>query len=800
MKVPLSWLKQYVPLSLSEGALAETLTEAGLEVEAVDSTALRFTGVVVAKVLSTAAHPNADRLCVATVFDGTETFQVVCGAPNCRAGLVTAFAKIGAELFDENNKSFKIKKSKLRDVESCGMLCSAEELGLAAAEDGIMELSEDLPLGTDLHSLLADTIIDISLTPNLGHCMSIYGIARELSALLKTPLKKLTCQVEEDPSTSIASLLSVELLDKTNCSHYRCRMVKEIRVGPSPDWLKKKLETAGIRSINNVVDIANYVMLECGQPLHIFDYDKIHQKVLRIASHTSASEIVTLDNQTRAIPSDSLLICDGTHPIAFAGIMGSFDSAVSENTTQVVIESALFSPRSIRKTCKQLGLKTDASQRFEKGIDPLMLSYALDRAAELLCSVAGGKAIQGILDLNAAPYTPKRISLRIERVQKLLGFDISQREVVEILDRLQMKIPKEEQGLFDVVIPSYRNDISEEIDLIEEVARIYGFNNIPKTAPLHVSSTIVHAPMYCLENKARESLLREGLQEFCTCDLISPSLAEFAREAGLKHSSYISVLQSKSLDYSILRTSLLPGLVQVVKYNTLHQNESIQGFEIGKIHWREKEAFKENCCCGIILSGNITPYHHNPKIRDIDFFDLKGAVENFLSSLAVKGYLFETSHLHHLHPGRQARILCQGKTIGVLGEIHPSLLHRLDIKQRVFFAEVNLQETAPLIEKEVRVKDLALYPSSERDWTLTLKKDVPIAHILDAIHREKGNLLEQVFVLDLYQSEKLGIDRKNLTLRFTYRDKSKTLAYETVEQEHSQLTQNVAKKLQDCLL
>ena len=797
MKVPLSWLKEYVDLPFSSEQIAESLTLAGLEVDKVESSALSFEGVVIAKVLEAIPHPNADRLKVAKVFDGKEEHQVVCGAPNCRAGLVTAFAKLGASLKDPDGKTWKIKKSKIRDVESYGMLCAADELGLPLKGEGILELPDSLPLGSDLSLLYSDTIFDLSLTPNLGHCMSIYGVARELSALLKTPLKKLHSSFQEGHSPST---FSVQVEDKKQCSHYSCRLIKSVQVGPSPDWLVQKLNLVDVRSINNVVDISNYVMMATGQPLHFFDADKIHGHKLYVSASSTEATVTTLDEISREIPADSLVIRDEKEILAIAGIMGSLDSAVSEKTHNILVEAAVFQPTSIRKTSKALSLKTDSSHRFEKGIDPLMIPYALDLATELLVQIASGSAPEKKVDIAIHPFNSKKVLCRRERVNRLLGIHLSLSEIAEMLERLQIKVVKEHADALEVLIPSHRNDINEEIDLVEEVARLYGFNHLSKKAPLHYTSFLSDSPVFSFENKVRTLLLQEGLQEFMTCDLTSPFLSELVREKITSQVETLTVLQSKSSDFSVLRHSLLPGLLGLSKYNFDRGSQNLAGFEVGRVHFKQNGLYQEPVSISILLSGANTPHHHDPRPRPFDFFDVKGIVQNLLESLKIDGISFEASHLQSFQPGRQAYVQRNGESLGVLGEIHPSILSKIDLPQRVYCAELNLNELLKLQKPLQPLVDLPLYPSSERDWTLSLKKEIPIGLVLSCIQALAPSLLEKVFLLDLFESDQIGSDRKNVTWRFVYRDPQKTLDLPRVEQIHTKLLQMVAEKLHDCIL
>jgi phenylalanyl-tRNA synthetase beta chain len=800
MKVPLSWLKEYLNLTQSPEELAKVLTLAGIEVESIEASILKFSGVVVGKVLETLQHPSADRLCVAKVSDGQEEFQVVCGASNCRPGIKTAFAKIGAALVDEEGKSFKIKKSKLRDVESFGMLCSEKELGLGAGHEGIMELTDEFEVGKDLASYYSDVIFEVSLTPNLGHCMCIYGIARELSAQLNIPLKKLSFSLSEDEEP-IEKCVQALLIDKKQCPRYACRAIKGVTVGPSPEWLQKKIEACGIRSINNIVDIGNLVMLEFGQPLHMFDADKIDGKKIIITAQTDYKELETLDDIKRLIPPEALLICDLANPLAFAGVMGGKSSAVSDHTVNVVIEAAYFTPQAIRKSTRLIGLKSDSSQRFEKGIDPNDVIDTLNYAAFLLQKVAGGKVYKGFIDQKGAhEFVERKIACRISRVNQLLGTYLSAGEVAGFLRRLEMKILQETNQELLVAVPTYRNDISIEVDLIEEIARVYGYNNIPKPIPLLTTSTIPNAPLYLMEKEIRMRLIGEGLQELITCDLISPAQVAMTLERSMDKDALISVLLSHSVDQSVLRASLLPGLLQVVKYNIDHGMTNIAGFEVGRIHFKEKDQYIEPTVAGIVLSGRRAPYHWDLKPEDFDFYDLKGIIENLLASLKIENLEFEPSHLQNFHPGRQAKIKKDQAVLGVMGEVHPERVGILDVPQRIFFAEINLHEVMPLIPKQWNVVDLAQFPGSERDWTVTLKEELPIAEILHALRSVPSRLLEKVILLDLYKSEQIGKDKKNATFRFFYRDFEKTIAYEAVEQEHARITAAAAEKLTRSLL
>ncbi len=788
MKIPLSWLSEFLgPLHQKE--VAERLTLLGIEVEKIEETPLAFSGVVVGKVLSAARHPNAERLQVAAVTDGTEEYQVVCGAPNCRAGIKVAFAKIGASLKDPEGKHSKIKKGKLRDVESFGMLCSSKELGLGIDEDGIIELPENWALGADLSIFYSDPVLEIALTPNLGHCMSVIGLARELGASFNRKVQKPAFSLKEESSFPFKIVVE----DQEKCLRYASRLIEGVTVGPSPDWLRKRLEACGLRSINNIVDITNYVMMELGQPLHAFDADKIADQKIIVSSSTSAGQITTLDEKNREIPVGTLLICDPKHPLAIAGVMGGLDSAAKERTKNLLLEAALFAPPAIRKAAKRMDLKTDSSARFERGIDPNNVVFALDRAAFLIQQMAGGK-VSSLFDFKKENFLPKKLVLGLSKMNELLGTHLSLSEAVEALVRLEMEVSTS-NDLLHVTVPTYRNDISIQADLVEEVARIYGYNNLPHPTPLYPTSTIPHAPIYIFEQEVRRFLLQQGLQECMTCDLIGPELAKLTEEKGLGPESLISVLHPRSIDQSVLRASLLPGLLQVAQHNFSRQEYDLSLFEVGRIHFKAGEEHKEQSCAGILLTGKDRPHHFDRKSEDVDFLDLKGVIENLIPQA-----IFEPAHLQTLHPGRQAQVKIGEEVVGVFGEVHPRLAKALDLLKPLFFAQLNLHDLFRFKKREKKISPLPAFPGSERDWTLSLKEELPIEAAFQAIASCKSRLLESFFLLDLYKSEKIGKDRKNATFRFIYRDLNKTIEIETVDREHQRLTQFVAEKLKDGLV
>ncbi len=657
-------------------------------------------------------------------------------------------------------------------------------------------------------------VFEISLTPNLGHCLSIVGIARELCAYFELPLQVPKTSFEEDSSLKIDHLFSVEIENPALCSRYVCRYLANVQVRESPKWLQTRLAEMGLPSINNVVDIGNYVMFETGQPLHMFDASKIRNRTICVRAASSAGTLMTLDGKLHEYPIGTILICDIESPLAIAGIMGSQASAIHETTTEILIESAHFSPQAIRMASKKMHLRTDASHRFERGTDVEATVYAADRAAQLLQEVSGGSIAQGRIvkpeqNQLKAHRSRREVALRMSRTNQLLGISLSQNEVLSLLKRLQMDVLRKNDDILQVSIPSFRNDLHIEEDLIEEVARIYGYNNIPRSPERHISAPFGDAPIFLFEERARHLLVSQGLQECMTCDLMNPSQAAIIPEKDINRGSKdeispIHVLHPSSIDQSVLRASLLPGLLQVVQLNRDFGTKEINAFEIGKVHYRKGEQFQEKLVAAILLTGRSSPYHWNPKPREVDFFDLKGIVENFLSGLQVEEATFEPSHLPIFHPYTQATLsISTGKSsmekqlIGRLGALHPEVLESCNLRSPVFFAELDLHKLFPFAQKNRQCVALPAFPGSERDWTISIQKHTPVSHLFSAIHSSAPPLLESFFMLDLYQSEQLGKDKKNITFRFFYRDLTQTIQMEIVEKEHTKLMQRVAEKLKD---
>jgi phenylalanyl-tRNA synthetase beta chain len=800
MKFPLSWLREFVDCNQSPSQIARLLTSAGIEVDEVEPSSLLFRGVVVAYVSAVAPHPQADKLQIATVFDGAETHQVVCGAPNCRAGIKTAFARIDAVLSDPSGKSFTIKKTMLRGIESNGMLCSSKELGIGIDHDGIIEFEEHLPLGADVSELYADHFFSVSLTPNLGHCASILGIARELAALTGSKLlyKSVDLGGSVEPSNPLVNL-SVEAIDL--CPRYAARIIRQVTIAPSPLWLQKRIEACGLRPVNNVVDITNFVLMELGQPLHAFDLSKIAQDTVVVRKAKAGEILVTLDGKERKLFEEDLLICDAEKPMAIAGVMGGAESEVTEATRDILLESAYFSPQAIRAASKRHALSSEASRHFEKGVDPNALFAALDRAALLIEQICGAAIDMAPLYYSHNDFERCEVICSTDRINSLLGLQLGQSDIEAILTRLNFAVEAQEAKKLRVLVPTYRHDVRREVDLIEEVARLYGYDKFDAPAQAAQPSTLPHGALFGFERKVRDLLIKEGMQEMITCDLISEKQAKIDDDL---YPSAIKVMNPSSIEQSILRTGLLPGFLQVAAYNCARQNFAMAGFEIGRVYFKEKERFKEKNVLALLLMGKKESDHWSEGDGEWDFYDLKGIIENLFDGLSIPSVEFMPAKRKEetLHPGRQATIVVKGFqqqeeiSIGMMGEVHPTWLRKEDVTKRILFAEIDLDAILQLPKKPVVMEPLPLYPAMERVWTVTVPNDLLMATFLKEVEKVKSPLLEgKAFVQGIYRSEKLGPDKKNITLRFTYRSDKKTLEQEAVDKEFQQLTAAVSQAL-----
>ena len=787
MKFSEQWLREWVKPALSTQALSDQLSLAGLEVDEVSGVAGHFEGVVVAEIISAAQHPDADKLQVCQVSDGSETFQVVCGAANARAGLKTAFARVGAVLPGD----FKIKKAKLRGVESMGMLCAEDELGISDDHGGIMELAVDAPLGTDLREFLNlnDSLIDVDLTPNRGDCLSIAGLAREVGVLNQVPVSPV--QIEEVAAVS-ADTFPVQLDAPNACPRYVGRVIRNINPGATtPQWMQEKLRRSGIRSIDPVVDVTNYVLLELGQPMHAFDLNKLSEGiVVRMAK--AGETLVLLDETEVTLNDDTLLITDAKGPLAMAGIMGGDASGVTDETRDIFLESAFFSPLSIVGRARNYGLHTDSSHRFERGVDWQLQRKAIERATALLLEIVGGEPgpVTEAVSEADLPTVPV-VRLREDRLNTMLAMEMPQTTVEDILSRLGMSLVRRDDQAWDVTVPSWRFDITLEVDLIEEIARVYGYDNLPVRTP------IAQLPLPPIEekqvtlNRIRRHLMSRDYQEAITYSFIESGLsAQFDPDT-----QPLALANPISAEMAVMRTTLWPGLVKAVSYNQNRQQARVRLFETGQRFLPQANGglLQQNTIAGVITGNRDTEGWTASKDK-IDFFDIKGDVESLLAlGGCPEQFSFVAAEHPALHPGQSAQILRQGEVVGYLGALHPQLLKNLDLNGPVYLFE--LQQDAVTLGRLPRYAALSKHPEMRRDLSLIVDEQVEFDKIRRTVIGVAGDELKKVTLFDLYQGQGIEAGRKSLALGLTWQHPSRTL---TDEEINNSVKAVVAALTNDC--
>ena len=794
MKIPLSWIKRFLALDKSPEEIAELLTLSGVEVEKIERLVFDFEGLIIGHVKEVHPHENADRLRVAKIFDGKKDHTVVCGAPTLPANKKVVFAPVGAILDKNSSDPFVLKKAKIRGIESRGMLCTEKELGLGPNGEELLFLDDSAPVGVDFAAFYKDPIFDVTLTPNLGYCRSILGICRELARFCDEEVIHPPIEIERSTGKKINDYISVSNELKELCPQFGARIISGIEVKDSPCWMRDLLQKAGITPINNIVDITNYVAHELGQPLHAYDYSSLHEKNIIVRESKDDEEITTLDGKKRELKAGHLLICANETPIALGGIMGGENSSVSNKTHTVVLEAAEFCPSRIRKSSRELKLRTDASSRFENQIDREGLLFALDYAAFLMQELAGGSVAEGVAH-EAVLYRPAFLTVRLSRINKILGTKLSLSEVETFLLSLGFTATTDGEDLFQLKIPSWRNDIKEEIDIIEEVARVYGFNNICSQHPKHITSLIPHHPLYTIEKILKNRLSGLGLQEFLTCSLISKELCSLSVDHGLFEVGPAHVMHAKSVDQSILRPSLLPGMLWSMNHNKKNKNFQIRAFEVGKIFSKSDDKYLENAAAGILLSGARSPHYYDRKDQKYDFFDMKGIIENLMDSLKINNIQFKRSNHRTFHPGSQVDVVIDNDVIATFGQLHPQITSKMKLEEKTFFAEINIYLVEKHRTKHVSYKKIPTLPSSSRDVTFTVDRKKELTEIFELLNKAPFSELKSSTLQSIYVDEKDPNETKNVTFRFIYRDDSKTLDDNAINSCHEQVIAYLSKAL-----
>jgi phenylalanyl-tRNA synthetase beta chain len=802
MKVSYRWLAEWVDFTWSPQELASRLTMVGLEVESLEEITASFRGVISAQIQAVEKHPSADNLSLCIVNTGKEVLKIVCGATNMAPGNKVPLALPGARLANDT----VIEGAEVRGIYSEGMLCSEKELGLSEDQSGLMILEPHIALGAPLAELLdlRDWVLEIGITPNRGDCLSIVGIAREVAALANQPLIFPSYRLVE-MGPPIKELTSVVIQDLDLCPRYACRVLQDIKIGPSPWWMRKRLSALGMRPINNIVDATNYVMLELGQPLHAFDYDLLQENRIVVRRAGPGEKIVTLDGVERTLAPEMLVIADARDPVAVGGVMGGSTSEVNDHTRRVLLESAYFSPTGTRKTSKGLGLTSEASYRFERGVDPWGTMQACDRAAYLMRELAGGQIAGGYIDAGFSSSSLPRLSLRVKRANAFLGISLAGREQAEILKRLNFEVTSKGRGQYTVKVPSWRPDITREADLWEEIARYYGYDRIPSTLPGEIYGEATPGPQEKLEENLRRLLVSLGFSETVSFSFTNPKVfAKLGLTSDNPLTFTIPLKNPLSEEEGYLRTLLLPHLLEAASRNLNQNQKSVKIFEIARtFHPRPGEPLPhEQRELLAAAAGEWAEKHWSQEARKVDFYDLKGVWERIGESMGLDWELSsqpagkeEVLAAHsYLNPGRTVVVLQKGQPVGFLGELKKSIKEAFDIAKDVYILELNLDVLQRAPEILGVYKPLPRYPAVVRDVALVVPENLSAREILEHFRRWGGEWVEEVKVFDCYQGEAIPPGKKSLAFSIQYRVQDRTLRDEEVNQYHSRIVAAVIQE------
>lgn len=794
MRIPLNWLRDYVDFPDDVDALCDKLTMLGLEIESVERPGDAVQKVVVGKILEISKHPDADNIVVCKTDVGQgEPLQICCGAKNMKVGDKVPTAVIGASL----PNGMSISRKKMRGVESQGMMCAADELGLGEDHDGLLILSPDAPVGKDVRPILGldDVILEIEVTPNRGDWAGLIGIARELSAAYGVPLKMPVATLEESTKTA-ADVASVAIEVANLCPRYIGRVVTGIKVGPSPDWIKRRLEAAGQRAINNAVDITNYILLETGQPLHAFDHKKLKKGAIVVRRARVGESIATLDGTDRALTPDMLVIADADVPVAVAGVMGGRDSEVGESTSDVLLESAYFDPRSVRATARALQMSTEASQRFQRGADPEMADFASRRAAKLFCEVAGGTLLRGALDVYPKPLSKKSLSLRVAHTSAFLGTIVPAETQEKFLNSLGFKTQSKSAETITLCVPSWRHDVSREVDFIEEIARLHGYDKIPVSMPrVHRTETDL-TPEYRAERELREYLTRIGLTETVNWSFIAAQDAVNFRNGGAGES--IPLLNPLSESHALLRPTLLPALVRTLSLNRRRNQASVAVFEIAPLYRRAGNRDVQRTALAIGLSGAAKRHWSQPE-RAYDVYDLKGVVEGVLAELGARETSFAVVTDARFVPGSEATVSCGGNVVGVLGQLAPAVGAAYDLDTPAFVAELDIHDLLAASSAAPQFTEIPAHPPALRDLALVVDDRTPAGELAQAAAKAGGALLRHVEVFDVYRGKSLAAGKKSVALNLTFQSHERTLTDQDTEKAIQKILKALEKQYQATL-
>ncbi len=800
MRVSLKWLRELVDVTLDTPALVDLLDMTGTKVEAIHTVGQAVDGVVVGRILTKERHPEAEKLWVTTVDVGAgEPLQIVCGAQNFEAGDLVPVATVGTTL----PNGLTIKKAKLRGVVSEGMNCSAAELGLGADQSGLLILPSDAPVGTPFFEYhgTADTVLELEVTPNRPDCLSMAGVAREVAAVTGVSAR-VPSGVPSESGAPVSTSVSVAIEDPAFCPRYTARLIRGVKIAPSPEWLAERVAAAGARPISNVVDVTNYVMFELGQPLHAFDAAAIGvadgRAAITVRVARPGERLVTLDGQDRELTADTLVIADPTGPVALAGVMGGADTEVTDATVDILLEAACFAPASVGRTSRRLALISEASQRFERGVDPNACIAAVDRAAQLLAEVSGGTVAPGVIDAYPVPIVPAVVTLRVSRTNALLGTDLTEPVVTGILTRLGLTVTgSDDADVLLVTVPTFRPDLTREADLIEEVVRVFGMDRVASTLPAGRGRVGGLTSQQTLTERIGAALRGAGLNEAITWSFADPTDTERLEWTFGPGEMPVRLLNPMSADQAVLRTTTLPGLLRAVAHNRNRGVADVHLYEIGSVWFTAdgRKLPKERTVIAGVLAGSWKRPEWNDAPPVLDLFDAKGVLESVIEDLGIARFKLRATDLPWLQPGRSAEVLVGGDVIGWLGEAHPSVLDAYECAGPVAVFEVQLK---PLLKaaRDVRpFTDLPRYPGVKMDVALVVDEGVSAERAEQTIRSAGGKLLESARLFDVYRGEGVPAGLKSLAYSLVYRDPERTLTSDEVEQAHEKLVRKVTGAL-----
>lgn len=791
MLISLNWLKQYIDLDgIGINEMENALTMIGQEVEKIEVLGENLENVVTAQIIEKEMHPDSDHLTICKVDNGKEILQIVCGAPNHKAGDKVVLAQVGAKLAPD----FVIKKGKIRGVESNGMLCSEEELNIGKDSDGIMILPEDTPVGVPMKEYLGinDTVFELEITPNRPDCLSHIGIARELGAYYSKEVKYPSFAINSESSEKTADNISVEIEDSNLAKRYVAGIIKNVTVKESPKWLKERVESIGIRSINNIVDASNFIMMELNQPNHTFDLDKIEGGKIVVRAGHENEKLVTLDEQERELNSDDIVISDGVKAVALGGVMGGQNSEITENTKNILLEVANFNSQNVRKTSRRLTLFSESSYRFERRVDEENAINVINRLANIIQEVAGGEILEGAVDNYPVPYKKKTATLNFDRLNRFVGKNIPRETVIGILTRLEIEVVDNGETL-TLTAPTYRDDLENEQDYFEEVIRMYGFDNIENILPkLDISEKPV-IDTTKLSTQVKLIAANAGLKEVINYSFVPKDAMEKIKYTSVERENLIDLLRPITEDFVTLRPTLLYSLLKNAKENMNRNATNIRFFEVSRTFVKAEELAKEEVKLGIILAGENNKTLWNPKPVPYDFYDLKGIVEEIFTQLKFNNYMIKRSEQSQYHPGRSVDVFVGRELIGSFGEIHPDVLENFDLgKTSVLVGEFNIDLIQKYIGKKIKYQGIVKYPAVPRDFAFVMREDILVGDVLKTIQKVDKKI-EKVELFDIYQGAGVLPGMKSVAISVILRDKNKTLEEKEIVDISNKIVAKVEK-------